>query len=123
MKKLIFTFLLLTATLFGQTQVGTTETVYTGTKITLTATADGTFPITMTWFKNDVQVSTNISTAASQSSFVNDVLTFNSIQTTDAGTYKVVATNVGGTGESTPVAVIVVTPVGPNSIKIFIKKN
>ena len=123
MKKLLLMFLLAASLTAAQTQVNPSETIFTASKVTFTATVDGTTPITVAWYKDNVLLTTNVTTTANQTAVVNDVLTFTSIQLTDAGTYKVVATNVAGTGESSPLAVIVVTPVGPNNVKIFIKRG
>lgn len=87
------------------------ETVFTNTKVTLSVTADGTSPITYTWFKNNVQVSTGTS------------LVFNSIQTSDAGTYKVTATNSVGSADSNNATVVVIVPVAPSNVKIVITKG
>lgn len=87
------------------------ETVFTNTKVTLSVTADGTSPITYTWFKNNVQVATGTS------------LVFNSIQTSDAGTYKVTATNSIGSADSNNATVVVIVPVAPSNVKIVITKG
>jgi len=87
------------------------ETVLTNTKITLTVTADGTLPITYTWFKNSVQVATGSS------------LVINSVQASDAGTYKVTATNLAGSTDSNNATIVVITPVAPSNVKITITKG
>lgn len=87
------------------------ETVFTNTKVTLSATADGTTPITFTWFKNGVQVSTGTT------------LVFNSIQTSDAGIYKVTATNIAGSADSNNATLVVIVPVAPSNVKITITKG
>ena len=87
------------------------ETVFTNTKVTLSVTADGTSPITYTWFKNNVQVATGTS------------LVFNSIQTTDAGTYKVTASNTIGSTDSNNATLVVIVPVAPSNVKIIITKG
>lgn len=87
------------------------ETVFTNTKVTLSATADGTTPITFAWFKNGVQVATGTS------------LVFNSIQTSDAGTYKVTATNTVGSADSNNATLFVIVPVAPSNVKIIITKG
>jgi beta-galactosidase len=87
------------------------ETVLTNTKVTLSVTADGTAPITYTWYKNNVQVATGTS------------LVFNSIQTTDAGTYKVTASNVAGSSDSNNATLVVIVPVAPSNVKITITKG
>jgi hypothetical protein len=87
------------------------ETVFTNTKVTLSVTADGTSPITYTWFKNNVQVATGTS------------LVFNSIQTADAGVYKVTASNTVGSAESNNATLVVIVPVAPSNVKITIIKG
>lgn len=123
MKKLLALFILTATMLFGQTPVNSSETIYTGQKVTFTATADGTSPITMAWYKDGNLVTSNVTTTANQTSLVNDIFTLPSIQLTDAGTYKVVASNIAGTAESNTLAVIVIVPVGPNNVKILIKRG
>ena len=87
------------------------ETVLTNTKVTLTVTADGTLPITYTWFKNNVQVATGTS------------LVINSVQASDAGTYKATATNLAGSTDSNNATIVVITPVAPSNVKITITKG
>lgn len=87
------------------------ETVFTNSRVTLNVTAEGTSPITYTWFKNNVQVATGTS------------LVFNSIQTTDAGTYKVTATNSIGSTESNNAIVVVIVPAAPYNVRITIIKG
>jgi hypothetical protein len=87
------------------------ETVFTNTKVTLTVTADGTSPITFAWFKGNTQVATG------------STLVFNSIQTSDAGVYKAVATNVAGSTDSNLATFIVITPVAPSNVRITITKG
>jgi hypothetical protein len=77
----------------------------------LTATADGTAPITYAWFKGTTQVATG------------STLVFNSIQTADAGVYKAVATNPGGSTDSNLATLVVITPVAPFNVKITITKG
>jgi len=116
MKK-ILTVLFLCVGFFGSTLAAQTpnpdvsETVFTNTKVTLSVTADGTSPITYTWFKNNIQVATGTS------------LVFNSIQTTDAGTYKVTATNTAGSADSNNATLVVIVPVAPSNVKITITKG
>ena len=116
MKKLLFSGLFLIALSFGlsaQTapNPNVSETVFTNTRVTLSVTADGTAPITYTWFKNNVQVATGTS------------LVFNSIQTADAGTYKVVASNTLGSSDSNNAILVVIVPVAPSNVKIIITKG
>lgn len=116
MKKLLSALLfsvLFTGVIAAQTPPNpdVSETVLTNTKVTLSVTADGTSPITYTWFKNNVQVATGTS------------LVFNSIQTTDAGTYKVTASNVAGSADSNNATLVVIVPVAPSNVKITITKG
>lgn len=116
MKKLISALLfntLFVAAIAAQTPPNpdVSETVLTNTKVTLSVTADGTSPITYTWFKNNVQVATGTS------------LVFNSIQTADAGTYKVTASNVAGSSDSNSATLVVIVPVAPSNVKITITKG
>jgi hypothetical protein len=116
MKKTLSILSLLVMTSFGlsaQTPPNPdiSDTVFTNTKVTLSVTADGTAPITYTWFKNNVQVATGTS------------LVLNSIQTTDAGTYKVTATNIAGSADSNNATLVVIVPVAPSNVKIIITKG
>lgn len=116
MKKLLFSALFLIAFSFGlsaqtPSNPDVSETVFTNTRVTLSVTADGTAPITYTWFKNNVQVATGTS------------IVFNSIQTTDAGTYKVVASNTIGSSDSNNATLVVIVPVAPSNVKIIITKG
>jgi len=79
------------------------ETVFTNTKVTLNVTADGT--------SNNVQVATGTS------------LVFNSIQTTDAGTYKVTASNTVGSADSNNAILVVIVPTAPSNVRITIIKG
>ena len=116
MKKLLSSLLLViglaTSTLAAQTPSGTraasSETFYTGTKVTLRGEALGTPTPTFAWFKDNVQVSTGTD------------LVFNSIQTTDAGVYKVRATNLAGTADSADMTAVLVTPVSPTQVRIIV---
>jgi hypothetical protein len=118
MKKLksFLGYLLITTALFAQTtptpNPDVTETVFVNTKVTLQVTADGTSPITFNWFKNGVAYGTPGSS-----------LVFNSIQASDAGTYKVTATNLAGSADSNSAIIIVVTPVAPSNVRITIIKG
>jgi len=115
MKKLLFACFLsivMSAVSAAQTpNPDVSETVFTNTKVTLSVTADGTSPITYTWFKNNTQVATGTS------------LVFNSIQTSDAGTYKVTANNLAGSADSNNATIVVVTPVAPSNVRITITKG
>jgi hypothetical protein len=95
----------------SSTNPDVSETVLTNTKVTLTVTADGTSPITYAWFKGTTQVATG------------STLVFNTIQATDAGVYKAVATNTAGSTESNNATLIVIVPVAPSNVKITITKG
>ena len=112
-KKILFIcslLLSLGAFLFAQTTTTTpttqTENILLNSKVVLTASAEGTLPITFNWYKNDVWIG------------LTDSITLEKIQLSDAGTYKIVATNVAGTAESAPLAIVVIVPVAPNKVKI-----
>ena len=115
MKKLFLAFflsVLLSVISAAQTpNPDVSETVFTNTKVTLTVTADGTSPITFTWFKGTTQVATG------------STLVFNSIQASDAGVYKAVATNTVGSTDSNLATIVVVTPVAPSNVRITITKG
>ena len=115
--------MLFASTALAQTQVSSSETVFTNAKITLNATAEGTTPIQFKWYKDGVLLSADVTTSANQTSYTNDVYTINSVQLDSAGIYKVTATNLAGSGDSPTVTIITLIPVGPNSIKIFIKRG
>jgi len=88
-----------------------TETTYTalvGQRVVLNATAEGTTPITFNWYKDGTFIG------------VTDTITLTSVQTTNAGVYKVTAINAVGQADSEPVRLIVVTPVAPNKVKITV---
>jgi hypothetical protein len=115
MKKFIYCFLLIsglvTSTLAAQTTgtpATTSETFYTGTKVTLKGEALGTPSPTFAWFKDNVQVSTG------------ETLVFNSIQTTDAGVYRVRATNLAGSADSDNMTAVLIVPVSPTQVKIIV---
>ena len=114
MKKLLYSFLLvigLASTLIAQstgTQAASSETFYTGTRITLRGEALGTPTPTFAWFKDNTQVSTGTD------------LVFNSIQTTDAGVYKVRATNLAGSADSSDMTAVIITAVSPTQVKIIV---
>jgi hypothetical protein len=95
----------------GATTTTTSETIYTGSKVTLKATADGTLPITFYWYKNGTFVG------------VMDTMVFDKIALTDAGTYTVTAKNIAGEGSSDPLTIIVITPSSPSNVKITIIKG
>jgi hypothetical protein len=115
MKKLLSSLLLViglaSSTLFAQssgTAAASSETFYTGTKITLRGEALGTPTPTFAWFKDNTQVSTGTD------------LVFNSIQTSDAGVYKVRATNLAGSADSSVMTAVIITAVSPTQVKIIV---
>ncbi len=114
MKKLLSSLLLvigLASTLLAQstgTAAASSETFYTGTKITLRGEALGTPTPTFAWFKDNTQVSTGTD------------LVFNSIQTSDAGVYKVRATNLAGSADSADMSAVIITAVSPTQVKIIV---
>lgn len=112
MKKLLSSLLLLiglsTSALVAQTPATSSETFYTGTRITLRGDAVGTPTPTFAWFKDNVQVSTGTD------------LVFASIQTSDAGVYKVRATNVAGTADSADMTAVIITAVSPTQVRILV---
>jgi len=116
MKKLksLLGYLLITTALFAQTTPApdVTETVLVNSKVTLQATAEGTSPITFNWFKNGVAYGTPGTS-----------LVFNSIQLSDAGTYKATATNMAGSADSNNAIIVVITPVAPSNVRITIIKG
>ena len=115
MKKLLSILLLViglvSSTLLAQstgTAAASSETFYTGTKITLRGEALGTPTPTFAWFKDNTQVSTGTD------------LVFNSIQTSDAGVYKVRATNLAGSADSADMTAVIITAVSPTQVKIIV---
>jgi hypothetical protein len=115
MKKLLSSLLLViglaSSTLFAQssgTAAASSEPFYTGTKITLRGEALGTPTPTFAWFKDNTQVSTGTD------------LVFNSIQTSDAGVYKVRATNLAGSADSSDMTAVIITAVSPTQVKIIV---
>jgi hypothetical protein len=114
LKALLGYLILTTAVLCAQTPpvADVTETVFVNSKVTLQVTAEGTLPITYNWFKNGVAYGTPSTS-----------LVFNSIQASDAGTYKVTATNMVGSAESNNAIIIVITPVAPSNVRITIIKG
>ena len=115
MKKLLSSILLViglvSSTLVAQssgTPAAASETFYTGTKITLRGEALGTPTPTFAWFKDNTQVSTGTD------------LVFNSIQTSDAGVYKVRATNLAGSADSADMTAVIITAVSPTQVRIIV---
>ncbi len=68
----------------------------------------GTPTPTFAWFKDNTQVSTGTD------------LVFNSIQTSDAGVYKVRATNLAGSADSSDMTAVIITAVSPTQVKIIV---
>jgi len=99
--KLISFLLGLISAAFGQTNDALT--INTTQQVTFIATADGTAPLTWQWLKNG----TAIPGATSNS------LVLTSAALSDAGAYRVRATNAGGSAESNTISINVVTPVAP----------
>jgi hypothetical protein len=97
--------LLLVLALFSSAVAQTNDalTVNTTQQVTFIATADGTAPLTWQWLKNG----TAIPGATSNS------LVLTSAVLSDAGAYRVRATNAGGSAESNTISINVVTPVAP----------
>lgn len=79
-------------------------TVTAGASVTLTAAASGVPTPTYQWKKDGVEI-----TGAT-----NATLSFSSVQTTDAGTYSVVATNSAGTATSSDAVLTVNLPAAPS---------
>lgn len=100
--------LVLSQTASNTEPVVTERTVTLNSRVVLTASAEGTTPITFNWYKNNVWVG------------ISNNLTFDRIQASDAGTYKVVANNSAGTAESSPLTITVFVPVAPNKVRITI---
>jgi hypothetical protein len=100
--------LVLSQTTSNTEPVVTERTVTLNSRVVLTASAEGTTPMTFNWYKNNVWVG------------ISDNLTFDRIQASDAGTYKVVANNSAGTAESSPLTITVFVPVAPNKVRITI---
>lgn len=119
MKKYILSFIIassviLSAFLYAQaatTPTITNETVFTGSKITLKASAEGTAPINFYWYKNGTFVG------------ISETIVFEKIALTDAGTYMVTAKNLVGEANSDPLTIVVITPVSPSNVKITIIKS
>ncbi len=84
--------------------------VYVGQRVQMKATAEGTTPFTYAWYKGTTQIT----------SATADTLLFNSIQLSDAGSYKVTLTNFAGSGESQTVALVVIQAVAPSNVRITI---
>ena len=87
------------APFFTTQPVGGTN--FAGETKNLSVVVGGSDPLTFQWQKN----SNNIPNAT------NSVLTLTNIQTTDSGSYRVIATNPLGSTNSTVVSLVVVTPV------------
>ena len=81
--------------------------VYTGSSITLYATAEGTTPITYNWYKDNIWIG------------ITDSFVLQNIQPSNSGTYKVIANNIAGFSESEPYKLTVITPTPPEKVKII----
>jgi hypothetical protein len=112
MKKLLFAFALITSCIFAQDVIAqdTTSTININSKVTLTAVADGTVPITFKWYKDGLLISTG------------DTYIIPAIGTANAGVYNVVATNIAGSGTSSNLTIVVyIPPTAPSNVKITVK--
>lgn len=112
MKKLFFLIALLFVLPISAVAQATSEsfTAYVGQRVQMKVTAEGTAPFTYAWYKGTTQIT----------SATTDTLLFNSIQLSDAGSYKVVLTNFAGSGESQTVALVVIQAVAPSNVRITI---
>lgn len=91
-----------------------------GSKVTLTATADGTPPMSWQWYKNGTAIA----------GATTDVLLFATLGSTDAGEYTVRATNEVGSAISAPstikvgappsVPIITITAVKPSQVQVTV---
>lgn len=109
MKKLLLAFALITSCIFAQ---DTTSTININSKVTFTATADGTAPITFQWYKDGALIATG------------DTYIIPAIGTANAGVYNVVATNVAGSATSNNMTIVVyIPPTAPSNVKITVKVN
>jgi uncharacterized delta-60 repeat protein len=87
-----------------------TQTVEEGTVFTLASLAEGELPVDYQWYKQDgMGVYQPVADGGNISGSTSKDLVFNTVTSADAGTYKVVATNPGGSTDSVEV-VITVTP-------------
>lgn len=114
MKKVILISILLLLSvgvyLLGQA-VAPTEVTYTalaGQRVVLNASAEGTTPMTFNWYKDGTFIG------------VTNTITLTSVQTSNAGVYKVTAINSVGQSESEPTRLIVIVPIAPNKVKITV---
>ncbi len=112
MKKLALLFLLSVASVFAQTA----NTATVGQQVTLTATANGSVPMSFQWWKNGA-IWPNTTTA---------VVNFSSVQLYDAGSYYCVISNSAGSATTNTVtfAVTAAPVVNPptNATATFSKK-
>lgn len=110
MKKIFF---LIAALLINPFSLGAQSSesfnVYVGQRVQMRVTAEGTPPFTYAWFKGNTQISAST-----------DILLFNSIQLSDAGSYKAVLTNFAGSAESQTVALVVIQAIAPSNVRITI---
>lgn len=112
MKKLFFLIASLFVLPISAVAQATSEsfTAYVGQRVQMKVTAEGTAPFTYAWYKGTTQIT----------SATTDTLLFNSIQLSDAGSYKVTLTNFAGSGESQTVALVVIQAVAPSNVRITI---
>lgn len=81
----------------------TNQTVLVGEQTTFTTIVEGGQPITYQWFKNDVEIP----------NATNNIYTIQSSELTDAGNYKLIATNSAGSITSNTVTLTVNEPTPP----------
>lgn len=98
-RRLFLTALLLCVPALAQTTEN--PPVRVGQKVTFTATADGTEPISFVWYKDGVQI------------FSGNPYVIPSAAPTDAGVYKVTASNIAGSADSQLLTVVVIYGDGP----------
>ena len=111
MKKLILFFaLLLLPAVSIAAQTTESFTAYVGQKVQLKVSAEGTPPFTYVWYKGSSIIA----------SATTDTILFNSIQLTDAGSYKVSLSNFAGAAESQTVALVVIQAIAPSNVRITI---
>jgi hypothetical protein len=90
-----------------------TVTNYQGGLVTFTAAVDGTQPIALQWQHNRV----NIPNATTSS------LTLGSLQTSEAGSYTLVASNLLGMTNSLPAILTVLPPPNPSALNVVTYHN
>lgn len=90
-----------------------TNNVFTGDNVSFTVVANGTFPLSFQWRKDDVAIP-----APTNPTATTDTLVLNSAQLADNGLYSVVITNSAGAVTSNPVRLTVqsYTPIGTGEV-------